>query len=67
MTEEINIKMKNADGHAISGAYKTGQGIITVRLSNGRSHREQRDYRLMAEEHAMRMLLKLDREARGKS
>jgi hypothetical protein len=70
MTEEINIhdiRMKNADGNAISGAYKVVDDTIVVRLSTGRSHREKRDYRLMAEDHARRVLLRLDREARGKS
>ena len=67
MIEETKIQMKNADGHTISGAYRAGNGIITVTLSSGRSQREQRDYRLMEEDHAKRILLNLDRNERGKS
>ena len=67
MIEEIYFHTTNADGREIHGKYRAGPNVIMVTLSDGRSKRVHRDYRMSVEDQAKFMLRELDRKSRGKS
>lgn len=67
MIDEIYFHTTNADGREIYGKYRAGPNVIMVTLSDGRSKRVHRDYRMSVEDQAKFMLRELDRKSRGKS
>ena len=67
MIDEIYFHTTNADGREIHGKYRAGPNVIMVTLSDGRSKRVHRDYRMSVEDQAKFMLRELDRKSRGKS
>jgi hypothetical protein len=52
MIGEIYFHTTNADGHEIHGKYRAGPNVIMVTLSDGRSKRVHREYRMSVEDQA---------------